>query len=198
MSIIDRLTAELRRLARRVGIIADETPAKEAAPEPSQTPPAPVAGEGEERKRNRALDEPEAATGGGASPQKEEEPPRMDWRFGGFDGGKAKEDSRCRLGGVKITKDRIAYKWERGIPGDWKRGKTSKGMMVIAAAFYWDGARWVGGKMDWTDEARTARECTHIHDGYNGWQSAGWDGAKRRAFCVASADGKFRSNLAEG
>ena len=197
MSIIDRITAELRRFARRVGIIADEAPVKEAAPEPSQEPPAPVAGEGEAREKDRTREEPESATGGGNSPQKEEEPPRMDWRFGGFDGGKAKEDSRCRLGCVKITKDRIAYKWESGIPGDWKRGNTSKGMMVIAAAFFWDGARWVGGKMDWTDEARTVRECNHIHDGYNGWESEGWDGAKRRAFCVASADGKWRSNLAE-
>ena len=122
----------------------------------------------------------------------------MDWRYGGFDGSKAKEDPRCRLALVSIGKVRIAYKWETGIPSDWTRGKTEKGMMVIAAAFYWDGARWVGGKMDWTDEARSFRDTDKIHGGYNGWQSAGWDGAARRAFCVASADGKFRSNLIEG
>lgn len=70
--------------------------------------------------------------------------------------------------------------------------------MVVACAFYRDGARWVGGKMDWTDEARSFRDTDKIHGGYNGWQSAGWDGAARRAFCVASADGKHRSNLIEG
>ena len=194
MSIIDRITAELRRFARRVGIIADEAPAKEAAPEPSQEPPAPVAGEGEAREKDRTREEPESATGGGNSPQKEEEPPRMDWRFGGFDGGKAKEDSRCRLGCVKITKDRIAYKWETGIPSDWSRDGT----LVVAAAFFWDGARWVGGKFEWTDESRSSRSAANIHDDYHGWNGAAWDVAARRAFCVASADGKWRSNLAEG
>ena len=123
----------------------------------------------------------------------------LDFRFGGFKGDKAKEDPRCRIGSPKITKDKISWKWESGIPSDWKRGSTSKGPMVISAAFYWDetSRKWVGGKMDWCDEARTSRDTGHIYDGYNGWQSAGWDKAKRRAFCVLSADGKFRSNLLE-
>lgn len=121
--------------------------------------------------------------------------PVLVFRYGGFDGSTAKEDARCVLGSPKITKDKISYKWESGIPSDWKRFTTSKGPMVVACAFYWDDGKWVGGKMDWTDEARTVRDATHIHDGYNGWQSAGWDSASRRAFCVASADGKFRSNL---
>jgi len=121
----------------------------------------------------------------------------MDWRYGGFDGSKAKEDSRCRISLVSITKDRIAYKWQTGIPSDWTRGKTDKGMMVVACAFYWDGSRWVGGKMDWADEARSSRDTDKIHGGYNGWKSEGWDSAARRAFCVASADGKHRSNLIE-
>lgn len=139
--------------------------------------------------------------GGTASPEPDDRStvssPALVWRYGGFDGSKAVEDPRCRLSLVSITKDRIAYKWASGIPADWKRGKTSKGMMVVACAFYRDGEKWVGGKMDWTDEARTVREATHIHDGYNGWQSAGWDSASRRAFCVVSADGRYRSNLLE-
>lgn len=139
--------------------------------------------------------------GGTASPEPDDRStvssPALVWRYGGFDGSKAVEDPRCRVSLVSITKDRIAYKWASGIPADWKRGKTSKGMMVVACAFYRDGEKWVGGKMDWTDEARTVREATHIHDGYNGWQSAGWDSASRRAFCVVSADGRYRSNLLE-
>ena len=125
--------------------------------------------------------------------------PSLDFRFGGFKGDKAKEDPRCRIGSPKITKDKISWKWESGIPSDWKRGSTSKGPMVISAAFYWDetSRKWVGGKMDWCDEARTSRDTGHIYDGYNGWKSEGWDKAKRRAFCVVSADGKFRSNLLE-
>lgn len=135
----------------------------------------------------------QASSGSPSSPGS----PVLDFRYGGFDGSKAVEDPRCRLALVSITKDRIAYKWASGIPADWKRGKTSKGMMVVACAFYRDGEKWVGGKMDWTDEARTVRDCNHIHGGYGGWQSAGWDSAARRAFCVVSADGKYRSNLLE-
>ena len=119
----------------------------------------------------------------------------LDFRYGGFDGSAAKEDARCVLGSPKITQANISYKWESGIPSDWKRFTTSKGPMVVACAFYWDDGKWVGGKMDWTDENRTSRACDHIHDGYNGWKADGWDAAKERAFCVVSADGKFRSNL---
>jgi hypothetical protein len=131
-----------------------------------------------------------ASAGGAAEPV-------LDFRYGGFKGGGAKEDSRCRISSPKITKDKISWKWETKIPSDWKRGSTSKGPMVVACAFYWNGEKWVGGKMDWCDEARTSRATDKIYGGYNGWQSAGWDAAKKRAFCVASADGKYRSNLLE-
>ena len=89
----------------------------------------------------------------------------------------------------------MSHSWQTGIPSDWKRGSTSKGPMVVACAFYEEGGRWIGGKMDWADEARSSRDTEKIHGGYNGWQSAGWDSAARRAFCVVSADGKLRSNL---
>jgi len=123
----------------------------------------------------------------------------LDFRFGGFMGDKAKEDSRCRIGSPRITKDKISWKWETKIPSDWKRGSTSKGPMVVAAAFYWDETahKWVGGKFDWTDESRDTRSCKNIHDGYGGWDASAWRSAKRRAFCVVSADGRFRSNLIE-
>lgn len=140
------------------------------------------------------------ATGSSSSSTTDANPaPVLEYRFGGFSGGKAVEDPRCRIGFPKITKDKIAWKWESGIPSDWKRGSTSKGPMVISAAFYWDetARKWVGGKMDWCDEARTSRATEKIYGGYNGWKSEGWDKAKRRAFCVVSADGKWRSNLIE-
>ena len=121
----------------------------------------------------------------------------LDFKYGGFKGGKAKEDSRCRLGSPKITKDKISWKWLTKIPSDWKRKDTKKGPMVIAAAFYWDGSKWVGGKTDFCDESRSSRSATNIHEGYNGWNASAWDSAKKRAFCVVSADGKYRSNLIE-
>ena len=84
-----------------------------------------------------------------------------------------------------------------GIPSDWQRGDTKKGPMILACAFYEDGGKWVGGKFDWIDEARASRPLENIHTGYGGWNAAAWAAAKRRAFCVMSADGRHRSNLLE-
>lgn len=122
-----------------------------------------------------------------------------DWRYGGFKGGSAKEDSRCRIGKLKIGGDSLSFKWESGIPSDWKRGETKKGPMIVACAFYFEekSGKWVGGKFDWIDENRSSRSLENIKGGYNGWNTGAWNAAKRRAFCVASADGKWRSNLVE-
>lgn len=123
----------------------------------------------------------------------------LDFRYGGFKGGKAAEDPRCRLSSPTITADTIRYKWETKAPADWARSKTESGNLVVAAAFFWDdGAKkWVGGKFEWTDESRSSRSCANIHEGYGGWNAAAWKAAKKRAFCVVSADGKYRSNLLE-
>lgn len=145
------------------------------------------AGEGEACEGNRAREEPEAAP----APSSTSTELVLDFRYGGFDGSRAKEDPRCRLSLVSIGKEKIAYKWETDIPADWKRDGT----LVVVAAFFWDGARWVGGKFEWTDESRSSRSAANIRDGYHGWDAAAWDKAARRAFCVVSADGKWRSNL---
>lgn len=125
--------------------------------------------------------------------------PVLDFRYGGFDGSKAVEDPRCRLSSPTITADSIRYKWESGAPSDWARNKTESGNLVIAAAFFWDedAKKWVGGKFEWTDESRSSRDCQNIYEGYGGWEAATWEYAKKRAFCVLSADGKYRSNLLE-
>lgn len=123
----------------------------------------------------------------------------LDFRFGEFKGGKAVEDPRCRLSSPKITADSIRYKWETKAPSDWARNKTESGNLVVAAAFFWDedAKKWVGGKFEWTDESRSSRSCANIYEGYGGWEAAAWEYAKKRAFCVVSADGKYRSNLLE-
>ena len=123
--------------------------------------------------------------------------PVLDFRFGGFKGGKAVEDARCRISGLKIGADSLSFKWETGIPGDWKRETLEKGPMIVACAFYREGDKWVGGKFDWIDEHRSSRSLENVHGGYGGWDAAAWKSAKKRAFCVVSADGKYRSNLLE-
>lgn len=123
--------------------------------------------------------------------------PVLDFRFGGFKGGKAVEDARCRLSGLKIGAGSLSFKWETGIPCDWKRETLEKGPMIVACAFYREGDKWVGGKFDWIDEHRSSRSLENVHGGYGGWNAAVWRAARRHAFCVVSADGKLRSNLLE-
>ena len=121
----------------------------------------------------------------------------LDFRFGGFKGGKAVEDPRCRISGLKVGADSLSIKWETGIPVDWKRETLEKGPMIVAAVFYEEGGRWIGGKFDWIDEHRSSRSLENVHSGYGGWNVGAWKAAKKRAFCVVSADGKYRSNLLE-
>lgn len=145
-----------------------------------------------------ATGEGEAAT---SQPREEPEPValQLDFRYGGFKAKNPQEDSRCRIGKLKIGGDSLSFKWESGIPSDWKRGDTKKGPMIVACAFYFEekSRKWVGGKFDWIDERRASRSLENIKGGYNGWNTGAWNAAKRRAFCVVSADGKWRSNLIE-
>ena len=140
-----------------------------------------------------------AGSGASSGPAEPASSPVLEYRFGGFKGGKSVEDPRCRLSSPKITADSIRYKWETKAPSDWARNKTESGNLVVAAAFFWDedAKKWVGGKFEWTDESRSSRSCANIYEGYGGWEAAAWEYAKKRAFCVVSADGKYRSNLLE-
>lgn len=124
--------------------------------------------------------------------------PALLFRFGGVKATPA-EDGRCRLSRLAIGADSLSFHWNTGIPSDWKRGDTKKGPMILACAFYFDDAseRWIGGKFDWIDEHRSSRSLENIRTGYGGWDAAAWAAARRRAFCVMSADGKKRSNLLE-
>lgn len=121
----------------------------------------------------------------------------LDFRFGGFKGGKAVEDPRCRISRLKVDKDSLSLHWDTSIPSDWARDKGEKGPLIVVAAFYEVGDRWVGGKFDWIDESRSSRSLKNIKGGYGGWDGAAFASAKRHAVCVVSADGRFRSNLIE-
>lgn len=122
--------------------------------------------------------------------------PALLFRFGGVKATPA-EDGRCHLSRLAIGADSLSFHWDTGIPSDWKRGDTKKGPMILACAFYEDGGKWVGGKFDWIDEHRSSRSLENIHGGYGGWNAGAWNAAKKRAFCVMSFDGKYRSNLLE-
>ena len=123
----------------------------------------------------------------------------LEWRWGAFDGSRAVEDPSCRLSDLDVGRTALAFRYvsSPAIPAGWARRDTGKGPMVLACAFVWDEAlgRWVGGKFDWIDEARTTRPLENIHGGYGGWDPNAWAAAPRHAFCIVSADGKKRSNI---
>ncbi len=121
----------------------------------------------------------------------------LDFRFGGFRGGKAVEDSRCRISKLKVGKDSLSIHWDTKIPDDWARDKGEKGPLIVIAAFYKSGDAWIGGKFDWIDESRSSRSLENIKGGYGGWDGAAFTSAKKHAVCVVSADGRYRSKLIE-
>lgn len=155
-------------------------------------------------------DVPEAETTPEPPPQSSEAPvapeqtadptpaPTLVFAFGGVKAS-PKEDPNCLISGLRMDRDGMSFHWCTRIPSSWKRDDTGKGPMVLACAFLWDAGRsaWVGGKFDWIDDSRSSRSLENIHDGYGGWDAAAFFAAKRRAFCVTSADGKLRSNLIE-
>ena len=120
----------------------------------------------------------------------------LDWRYGGFNGAKAKVDSSVSLSSVKVKGDTITYSWQGKVPSSWARRHDEKGELLVFAVFVKRDGAWVGGKVDWTDESRTSRVVENIRHNYNGWTPSLWDSAREIGICVASADGKYRSELA--
>jgi len=123
--------------------------------------------------------------------------PPIRWTCGGFDGSRAVETPDAQVGGVKMDAKGMTYKWTAG--GCEALGAVSPRdySHTVACAFYWDGSGWVGGKFDWVSTSRTSRDFANIKDGYHGWSWRAFVDAERRAFCIVSADGKRRTNLAE-
>jgi hypothetical protein len=186
MKFIDRIKREIARFLSRISPPAD-TPDDDAENEratdiydgeqsPSVPAPAP------------APEKPAPAT---------EPAPRIRWVYGGFDGSRAVETPDAQVGGVKMDAKGMSYKWTRGGCENLGAVSARDYSHTIAAAFYWDGEAWCGGKFDWISTSRTTRDFVNIKDGYNGWNWRAFVDAERRAFCIVSADGKKRTNLAE-
>lgn len=123
--------------------------------------------------------------------------PNLVFRYGGYKGAGAKEDPDTQIGALHMSKSGMSYKWTKGNLGNWGLAHTSAG--ALACAFYFDekeGA-WIGGKFDWISTSRTTRDWTNVRAGYNGWKPDPFFGAKKRAFCICSADGRKRTNLVQ-
>ncbi len=133
---------------------------------------------------------------GDADEDKDTSPaPAIAWKYGGVDGSKAREDPATQIRDLRVSGDGLSYAWAKGDLSNWGLSKTDAG--ALACAFWWDGSRWVGGKFDWISTSRLTRDFKNIRDGYHGWNPDAFFGAKRRAFCIMSADGRKRTNLIE-
>lgn len=180
MSIATKIKKELARFLRRLGLAPTEpaqTPAeapqkREEAPDAATTPEPPPT--------------PVETRGGG---------PRMDWRYGGFDGSRAVEDENTQISDLHMTRGGLRYKWARGNLRNWGLADTDAG--ALACVGFWEGGTLVIGKIDWISTSRTTRDFQNLDDGYRGWKPALFWGAKKRAFCIASKDGKRRTNILE-
>lgn len=119
-------------------------------------------------------------------------PATLDWRFGGFDGSKAKEDPACRILSAVAGSNGVTFKFSGSF---W--GATHADPTMRCCAFYESGGRWVGGFWEWGSPDRTYRGYENITGKYKNWDPAAWNAAKKRAFCICSKDGKKRTNLIE-
>ncbi|MGI5868654.1 MAG: hypothetical protein ACOX9C_04310 [Kiritimatiellia bacterium] len=198
-SILDRIGEEdiarldelawkwVERLEEKYGRQDEPAPEAPEAPQaeaPSAGTPADPAPTAPDAPAAAALDQAEFAA--------------LQWRYGGFDGSRARLDSP-RLSNLRADGSRLWYKWDVGLSG-WGLGHGDAGA-VCAVFFLKDDGAWVGGKFDWVSTSRSDRELKHV-ESYSNWPSSGirlpWRG--KVAFVVVSADGRRRSNVlvAEG
>jgi hypothetical protein len=118
----------------------------------------------------------------------------LDWCWGGFKGGSAKQVDGVEISNLKVNYDGMSYSWKSG--GCEKLGASSKtDASCLACLFCKVDGKWVGGKFDWISTSRTSRDFKNIHDGYNGWNPKALTSAKEYAFVIVSKDGKRRSNV---
>ena len=150
--------------------------------------------------KHHPQDDPAAAEAAAADPASAEAAatvagPVLDFRWGGFRGGGAVEDPATQIKDFRMDRNGMRYAWAKGDLSNWGLARESAGALICA--FYWDEGekKWIGGKFDWISSSRTTRDWKNIYAGYNGWQSAPFFAAARRAICIVSADGRQRTNL---
>ena len=115
----------------------------------------------------------------------------LPWNYGGFNGSRAALDAP-RIGSLRMGSN-LAYTWKQSNLAAWGLGHSEAGALACLFLQRADGS-WVGGKFDWISTSRTTRDFENL-GGYNGWTLAGIPNPCRAAFCIASADGRRRTNV---
>lgn len=122
---------------------------------------------------------------------------RLVFRYGGFKGGGAVEDPATQIADVRISKDRLSYRWAKGGCENFGAKSREDSGAALACAFFWSETEqaWIGGKFDWISSSRTTRDWKNLNGGYGGWDAKAFWAAPRRAFCIVAANGRKRTNL---
>ena len=118
----------------------------------------------------------------------------LEWRYGGFKGGKATLSDRARIKGLKVTRNGLSYSWESGGCEDLGASGPHDAA-CLACLFCHVGGRWIGGKFDWISTDRTSRGFENIEERYGGWEYEAFRDADAYAFVIVSGNGKLRTNV---
>ena len=89
--------------------------------------------------------------------------PYLEWKFGDF---KPAAPVALWRGVMSATRTHVSLDYT-GCPA-WFEAMDNDNLMCEVAVFYEDGGRLIGGKFDWINFPRSARELTHTLD-YKGW-----------------------------
>lgn len=118
----------------------------------------------------------------------------LDWRWGGFRGGKAAL-ADCRIKSLKVTRSGLSYAWERGGCEDLDRACSHSNPCCTCALFCRIGGKWVGGKFDHISTDRKTRGFENIDGRYGGWDPGALSKASAFAFVILDDGARRRTNV---
>ena len=118
----------------------------------------------------------------------------IEWRWGGFRGGKATL-ADCRIAGLRVTPNGLSYKWTVGGCEDLDRSCSHSNPCCTCALFCRVGGKWVGGKFDHISTDRRTRGFENIDGRYGGWEPKALSKATAFAFVILDDGAKRRTNV---
>ena len=120
----------------------------------------------------------------------------FEWRYGNFNGSKAKEDPNVVIANFTMNDKSMKIKWVKGMDAWGYERSDPKG---VACIFYYDEVekKYIGGKFEYISTSRSTRDWKNISGKYGGWNYTKFINAKKYAFLVTSEKGTKRTNIVE-
>jgi hypothetical protein len=119
----------------------------------------------------------------------------LEWRWGDFNGKKAKLESAAVIGSLKVTSSGLSHKWVKGGCEKLDESCSHKNPCCTCALFCLVDGKWIGGKWEHTSTDRTSRGFENVKDGYGGWDASALSKATAYAFVILDDGGKKRTNV---